>query len=85
MHLRLDIYYAKKHAQKIMKDLGITYQYATPQSMGDQWWFWNCENIPKQLPPEITELKLDPMECIGHGLSREDAEKIRDYIDIYIN
>lgn len=80
MHLRLDIYYATKHAQVRMRELGITYQHATPQSLGDQWWFWNCENVPVELPDDITVLGLDPMECIGYGLSKEDAEKIRDYI-----
>ena len=79
MHLRFDCYYQTEHAQKQMRDLGITYQHATPQSMGDQWWFWNCENIPCKLPDHITELKLDPMEQIGWGLSKEDAEKIRDW------
>jgi len=67
------------HPQKAMKELGITYQHATPQSMGDQWWFWNCENLPEQLPPFLTKLDADPMECIGFGLSRENAEVIRDY------
>ena len=80
-HLRLDIGWdaPAAHAQVQMKELGITYQYSTPQSIGDQWWFWNCENIPKKLPDHITEADLDPMECIGYGLSLEDAEKIRDY------
>ena len=68
-----------RHAQKVMKDLGITYQHATPQSIGDQWWFWNCENIPEKLPEYLTELDANPMECIGFGLTKEDAEKIRDY------
>ncbi len=76
MHLRLDIYGANKHAIERMKELGITYQQATPQSMGDQWWFWNCKNIPEALPDDLTELNLDPMDCIGYGLSQEDAEKI---------
>ena len=62
-----------------MKELGITYQHSTPQSMGDQWWFWNCENIPEQLPAFLEVADLKPMECIGYGLSKEEAEKIRDY------
>ena len=78
MHLRLDIYYLKKHAQERMKELGITYQHATPQSLYDCWWFWNCENVPSVLPADLTELKVDPMKQIGKGLSREAAEKIRD-------
>ena len=68
-----------RHAQEVIRDLGIIYQHATPQTLGDQWWFWNCENIPNELPESITELKADPMECIGWGLSKEEAEKIRDY------
>lgn len=67
------------HPQKAMVELGITYQYATPQSMGDQWWFWNCENLPDNLPPFLTVLELDPMEQIGFGLNLEQAEQIRDY------
>jgi hypothetical protein len=67
----------KGHAQEVMEKLGITYQHATPQTMGDQWWFWNCENIPEELPEYITELKSKPMDCIGFGLSEEDAIKIK--------
>ena len=84
-HLRYDLMEAgfkcneSRHAQVVMKELGITYQHSTPQSMGDQWWFWNCENIPENLPSYLTPLELDPMECIGYGLSKEVAEKIRDY------
>jgi len=85
MHLRYDYMTATldcnegRHAQKVMHDLGITYQHSTPQSIGDQFWFWNCENVPEPLPKYITVLGLDPMECVGWGLSKEDAEKIRDY------
>ena len=70
---------AKEHPQKVMKQLGIIYQHATPQSMGDQWWFWNCENIPEPLPPFLEVADWNPMEMIGWGLRKEDAEKIRDY------
>jgi hypothetical protein len=83
-HLRFDMqtaYHEKEngHPQLVMKTLGITYQHATPQSMGDQWWFWNCENIPAQLPKYLEFADWNPMEMIGWGLSKEDAEKIRDY------
>ncbi len=59
MHLRLlveGLYKAeiKKHPQVVMKDLGITYQHSTPQSVADQWWFWNCENLPDPLPPYLS-------------------------------
>lgn len=79
-HLRYSLFDAPSgHPQKVMKELGITYQAATPQSMGDQWWFWNCENIPESLPANFTELKLDPMKCIGYGLSPEEAHTITNY------
>ena len=67
------------HPQRVMEKLGITYQHATPQSMGDQWWFWNCENVPKKLPEFLEVADLNPMECIGYGLSEEDAENISNY------
>lgn len=72
-------YGAQHHPQQVMKDLGISYQHATPQSMGDQWWFWNCENIPKELPEYLEVADWNPMEMIGWGLSKESAEAIRDY------
>ena len=83
-HLRFCMWTAydcgvKNHPQKVMKELGITYQQATPQSMSDQWWFWNCENIPKELPEYLQVADWNPMEKIGWGLSKEDAESIRDY------
>lgn len=65
-----------RHPQTVMRELGITYQHATPQSMADQWWFWNCENVPAELPKYLTPLDLNPLEQVGWGLSQEDAEKI---------
>jgi len=80
MHLRVSLYDIKDHAQIEMKKHGITYQYATPQSIGDQWWFWNCENIPDPLPKGFSILKIeDPFEYVGFGISKETAVKIRDY------
>lgn len=70
----------KNHPQKVMRELGIIYQHATPQSMGDQWCFWNCENMPKELPEYLEVADLNPMEMIGWGLSKENAEAIRDYV-----
>jgi len=67
-----------RHAQEVMKSLGITYQFAVPQSLFDSWWFWNCENVPDKLPSYLTVLDLDPMQCIGNGLSHAQATMIRD-------
>jgi hypothetical protein len=84
-HLRFDSEWAgyknikQDHPQKVMKQLGITYQHETPQSMGGQWWFWNCENTPDKLPEFITVADWNPMKMIGWGLNKEKAEEIRDY------
>ena len=85
MHLKFHLQDASicgedRHAQVVMKELGITYQHATPQSMGDSWWFWNCTNVPDILPKYLIELKIgDPMEYVGWGLSEDDAKKIINY------
>lgn len=68
-----------KHAQEVMKELGITYTHSTPQSMADSFWFWNCGNIPDKLPEYIGELEVDPMKCVGLGLSKEKAKEIIEY------
>lgn len=78
-NLRLDLYGVAGHAEEIMRQLGITYRHATPQSFYDCWWFWNCENVPDKLPAYIEPLKLTPREAIGRGLSYEDAERIASY------
>lgn len=85
-HLRYDImtahlgYKEGRHAIDVMQELGITYQHRTPQSIAEQWWFWNCQNIPDELPGYITPMQNDPMKCIGYGLSQSDAEAIRDFV-----
>jgi len=43
-----------KHAQEVMRDLGISYRKAIPQSIADQWWFMGCSNIPDRLPSYLT-------------------------------
>lgn len=69
------------HPQKVMKKNGINYQHATPQSLGDQWWFWNCKNLPNSLPEYLKIIDLDPFEMVGFGLSEAEAQKINDYIE----
>lgn len=81
MHLRFDMRDAYEagatdHPQQIMSDLGISYYHSTPQSIADQWWFWCCENVPEPLPPYLTELKVDPRDCVGQGLDNDLAESI---------
>ncbi len=77
MHLRLKMNDApNKHPQEIMRELGITYPHATPQSIADQWWFWNCNGVPSELPKYLTVLDIKPHDAIGSGLSKEDADLI---------
>jgi len=88
-HLRYDCNYGvakgekapQGHPQEVMESLGITYQHATPQSIGNQWWFWNCENIPDPLPPFLEVMEVESTECIGYGLSKEQAKRIENYAD----
>lgn len=75
-HLKVCLYTAPKHAQLCLKELGITYQTAVPQSLYDSWWFFNCGNIPDELPEWITIFDVNPTDCIGHGLSPEMADAI---------
>lgn len=67
---------AKMHPAQAMEELGIKYTHSTPQTMGDQWWFWNCSNVPDELPLFLSEIDLDPFSLIGKGLSRDQAEDI---------
>lgn len=53
-----------KHAQVALREFGITYEKSTPQSLGDQFWFWHCGNIPDNLPSYITELEADESKWI---------------------
>lgn len=82
MHLRYCLINAsmngeKRHPQEVMNGLGITYQHAVPQSISDSWEFWNCENVPEDLPKQLIPVDWNPMERIGWGLSQETAEAIR--------
>lgn len=85
MHLRLDLINLARsgdttsHAQEVMKDLGITYQYATPQSLFDSWLFWNCDSVPADLPSYIAILDVNPMDAVGNGLSESQANEILNY------
>lgn len=45
------------HPQIVMKELGIKYEHAIPQSIGDQWWFIDCE-YSCELPEYIEEMEF---------------------------
>ena len=59
-----------------MAELGIYYEHATPHSERYQWWFWNCYNLPKKLPPYLSILNVTPMDAIGHGLDIRTAARL---------
>ena len=81
--LRLSLYGSydagdNRHAQVIMRELGITYLFAIPQSIADQWWFLCCENVPGDLPNFITHMEVKRLsELIGYGLDRKMADEIK--------
>jgi len=47
------------HPCEVMAELGITYDRAIPQSLGDQWWYYDCKNVPDNLPAFLTPLNKD--------------------------
>lgn len=62
MNLAYDIIAAQmcgiaQHPQELMRYLGISYERAVPQSIGDQWWFYGCKNVPNPLPCYLWRLK----------------------------
>lgn len=81
LHLSGDEY---KHPQKIMKDLGIEYELGVPQSIADCWQFFNCSNIPDNLPNYINVFNHEPLEYIGWGLSPHEARSLTNLSDVEI-
>lgn len=67
------------HPQLVMKELGITYVHAVPQSMGDQWWFYIPKNLPQELPSYLTLKDVDPYSHIGFGLSEKTAKLLTEW------
>ena len=39
-----------KHPQELIKDLGIEYKSCRIISVADAWIFYDCTNLPEQLP-----------------------------------
>lgn len=68
---------ADRHALDVMKDFGITYQIAVPQTISDCWQFWNCENVPEPLPRFLKVMDMQPEDAVGYGLSKADCAAIR--------
>lgn len=74
-----------RHACEVVRSLGITYQLSVGQSMCDSFEFWNCENVPENLPESLEVMDWNPMKRVGWGLSKEEAESIRDYKKTKVN
>ncbi len=54
-----------------MRELGITYKDCEPRSLGDDWLFFDCDNVPTQLPPFLSVTDLPSSASIyEQGLRR---------------
>lgn len=75
--LVVDIYGRSEHARDTMTRLGISYFHAVPQSVGDCWWFFNCRNIPDDLPENVKVRDFgDLNKLVGFGLGEDDVRRI---------
>lgn len=70
-----------KHAQEQMRELGITYKLAVPQSLGDCWWFFGCDNVDVDNLPKHIEIRDfgDLSRLVGYGLSKKDVFDLQGY------
>lgn len=48
---------AEIHPQKMMEKLNISYKEAEPIPIIDGWFFFNCQNIPDELPYFLIKIK----------------------------
>ena len=69
INLKYDYYSAidhgqHRHAIDAMYDLGIEFEHSVPQSLIDEYWFFNCSNVPDKLPEYISILQADPRDWI---------------------
>lgn len=79
-HLRFDLYgYNEKFTPaKQLKRLGIKYKYWVPQTMGDQIWLLDCEDLPEELPYYLNykDVPQDHNQWVGWGINKEVAEDL---------
>lgn len=69
-----------KHPREVIRDAGITYTVAIPQTIAGEWWFFNCENVQPHVEGIISTLDIDDTrEYVGWGLSMEQANRIENY------
>lgn len=61
MHLELDTYtFTEPYPQEYVKRLGIEYSHIWWSTMADFIIFWNCKNVPKNLPEVLTISERNP-------------------------
>lgn len=61
MHLELDIYsFTQTYPQEYIKNLGIEYSHIWCSTMADFIIFWNCRNVPKNLPDGLKISERNP-------------------------
>ena len=68
-----------RHPQEVMEELGVSYKKAVPQTIMDQWWFFDCKGItvPEMMNYDfLALLREDPTFAVGHGLSEEDVKQL---------
>ena len=59
------------------KDLGITWKKAVGQSMGDQTWYFDCGNVPEELPEGWSILEGELEKFIGWGLTYDEVQELK--------
>lgn len=75
--VNVSYYEVTEHAQKVMRDLGITYKEAIPQTIADCWDFLFCENVPDDLPPGVRAYDEMPnrYKTPGWGRSQDAIDR----------
>jgi hypothetical protein len=80
--LIVDLHRCRIHPQELLRRMGITYQYAVPQSITNSWEFWNPENLPDTLPDGFLLVDENPNKWLNRGLSIDmiyDIKKHAEY------
>jgi len=76
-NLRLFTCGLKSTPSEVMRGLGLTWSHSVSQGAFDQHWYFNVSGkIPEPLPDFLSEIKIDPHQLVGYGLSQDDADAI---------
>lgn len=58
INLRVCLLSIEKPVPKVFEEIGIVYQIAIVQTIADQVWLIDCDNVPKKLPKGIKKLNV---------------------------